>query len=206
MLPLTWMWWNQECNRLCFLALSCDCSCSGVHLDACMFDSAPQCIRFKWYLAQKSLGPIKALANENTNKNRLDRTLINLHLSAYSLKTWKWSVKGHVLYFQAPADPEVTSQEDRRPLGSSFDDLIHRSAGNELVSPSSSPGSWENWEPQGTWSTSQINIMELIDQLKFSRGTVLECTHSFSVCNSLRSKITSLHSLFHTWIWAFGSH
>lgn len=70
----------------------------------------------------------------------------------------------------------------------------------------SSPGSWVDWEPQGTWSASQINIMELIDQLKFSRGTVLECTHSFSVCYSLRSKITSLHSSLHTWIRALGSH
>lgn len=46
-------------------------------------------------------------------------------------------------------------------------------------------GSWVDWEPQGTWSASQINIMELIDQLKFSRGTVLECAHSFSVSNSV---------------------
>lgn len=45
----------------------------------------------------------------------------------------------------------------------------------------SSPVSWVDWEPQGTWTASQINIMELIDQLKFSQGTDLECTHSFSV-------------------------
>lgn len=109
-----------------------------------MFESAPKFIRFKWYLVQKNLGPIKALANENTNKKYTGQTLINLHLSVSSLKTSKWSLTGHVLYFQAAVDPEVTSQEDGWPPSSSFDDLIHRSAGNELVSLSSvswlSPG------------------------------------------------------------------
>lgn len=68
-----------------------------------------------------------------------------------------------------------------------------------------SQGSCLDWEPQGTWSASQINIMELIDQLKFSWGTDLECAHSISVCYPLRSRITSLHSLLHTWIWALRS-
>lgn len=131
------------------------------------------------YLAQKSLGPIKALANENTNKNRL----MNLHWSVYSLKTSKWSLTGHVLCFQAAAGPEVTSQEHEWPPGSTLHDLIHRmNSSPHPLCLGSSPGSWVDWEQQGTWSASQINIMELIDQLKFSQGTVLECTHSFLLC------------------------
>lgn len=116
----------------------------------------------------------------------------------YSLKTSKWSLTGHVLYFQAAADPEVTSHKDPCPPGSSFDDLIHRM--NSSLHPLCLGSSWVDWEPQGTWSASQINIMELIDQLKFIQGTDFECTHSFFVCYSLRSKITSFHSLLHTWI------
>ena len=108
---------------------------------------------------------------------------MNLHWSVYSLKTSKWSLTGHVLCFQAAAGPEVTSQEDEWPAGSTFDDLIHRmNSSPHPLCLGSSPGSWVDWEQQGTWSASQINIMELIDQLKFSQGTVLECTHSFLLC------------------------
>ena len=44
------------------------------------------------------------------------------------------------MYFRTIADPYVTSQKDRWPPGSTFDDLIHPQAGNELVSPF--PVSW----------------------------------------------------------------
>ncbi len=88
-----------------------------------------------------------------------------------------------VLYFQAAADPEVTSQEDGWPMGSSFHDLIYcMNSSPRPLCLGSSQGSWVDWEPQGTWSASQINIMELIDQPKFSQGTVLEYTHISFLC------------------------
>lgn len=42
----------------------CTFTCKSV----CIIDSGSQCIRFKWYLAQKNLGPIKALAKETQVK------------------------------------------------------------------------------------------------------------------------------------------
>lgn len=132
---------------------------------------------------------------------KIDWTLIILCLSVS--KRSKWSLIGHVFYFQAMSDSEVTTQEDGWPLGSSFDDLIHRLAGNELVSLSFVscliPEFLGGLRATGNMECiPDSNIMALIDQLKFSWRTVLECTHSFSVCDSLRSKITSLDSSLHT--------
>lgn len=62
------------------------------------------------------------------------------------------------------------------------------------------------WVPKRTWSASQINIMELIDRLKFNLGTVLQCSHPFSFHYSPRPKISSYYSSPRTWIWALRSH
>lgn len=64
---------------------------------------------------------------------------------------------------------------------------------------------WMDWEPQRTWSASQINIIELIDQLKFAQGTVLESTFSYWVSyrSSRITRTTQWFKLEHLLVFLF---
>lgn len=136
MLSFTWMWWNQEC-RLCFAAL-CDWfmfGCTFTCKTVCVLDSTPQCIRFECYFEQRIWAALKLWQM---------KTQIKIYWTVWEISSMRVFFKDiNVVSLRASAvfPSRGTAWGDLTgkwmAMGSSCDDLIHRSSGDELVSPSS---------------------------------------------------------------------
>lgn len=132
-------------------------------------------------------GPDLFGIKRSRNRNRVD--------SLWPLSIWMFFCKDirvvtrDVWCVRTTDDPLLTSKTH----GTQAIPISRPHSQYKLVHPScwlgSSSSYWMDWEPQRTWSASQINIIVLIDQLKFAQRTVLESTFSYWV-SYWSSKVT----------------